>query len=349
MSVERRKPLALLHSNAKPTDASYATTSLTISRPRRQMPAYHYQYQHQQGSQKRFATMLPGSSRSSATSSAESLYSSVSSMPRLRKLSAAEDVAARVRARWAALEALEKARESQPADNTITATTTGHTDAGAGAEAPIFGRRWRRLPARAREGETEPEPEPEPEKEREKENAVPMQVDGYEKPLPLPPRPPALALRIMGPEPASPPPRTAPATATTAPTLMVVDVCDDEDEDDDKDKDGGGPTPHSDAGAEADAGAGAGPGAVPGVGVPASDSTLRTTPTSLTFVETQSLRPILQRRRPTRAVTPPQVRRRPSVTDELEEAVRTLHYQPTTLLPRFLVPYAGHHREKKRP
>ena len=52
--------------------------------------------------------MIPGSSRSSATSSAESLYSTAGSVPRRRKLSAAEDVAARVRARWAALEALER-------------------------------------------------------------------------------------------------------------------------------------------------------------------------------------------------------------------------------------------------
>jgi hypothetical protein len=131
---------------------------------------------------------------------------------------------------------------------------------------------------------------------------------------------------------------------------MVVDVCHDDDEDDDRDKDGGGPAPHSDAGADVDAGAGVGvgAGAVPSAGVPASDSTLRTTPTSLTFVETESLRPILQRRRPTRAVTPPQVRRRPSVTDELEEAVRTLltYHFSYLYIPR---PYAGHRREKKRP
>jgi len=59
--------------------------------------------------------------------------------------------------------------------------------------------------------------------------------------------------------------------------------------------------------------------------VPTGDSTLRTTPTSMTCFETQSLRPALQRR-PTRALTPPQVRRRPSITDELEAAVRHLPF-----------------------
>jgi guanyl-specific ribonuclease Sa len=303
MSVERRKPFTFIHPNGQPTDPAHGMASLTISRPRRQMPAYHYQHQ----SQKRYATMLPGSSRSSATSSAESLYSTVSSAPRLRKLSAAEDVAARVRARWAALEALERANGAQPADNSVARIATGHNTS-PGADASIFGRRWRRLPERERE--REPEPGPGSEKEKEKENAVPMQVDGYEKPLPLPPRPPASALRITSPAPASMSTRTAAVTATTAPTLMVVDVCNDnEDGDKDKSRDDGPALPHS----------GSGPGAAR---APASDSTLRTTPTSLTFVETESLRPILQRR-PARALTPPQVRRRPSITDELEEAVRS--------------------------
>jgi hypothetical protein len=133
MSHERRKPFALLHPNARPTDPVLAPNSappqLPISRPRRQMPAYHHQLHQQYNPHKRYATVLPGSSRSSATSSAESLHSTRSLMtPRRRKLSAAEDVAARVRARWAALEALERtsggpAPIANPAD-TITATHT---------------------------------------------------------------------------------------------------------------------------------------------------------------------------------------------------------------------------------
>ena len=76
-------------------------------------------------------------------------------------------------------------------------------------------------------------------------------------------------------------------------------------------------------------GAGAGDGEI----LPASESTLRTTPTSLTcFETTESQRQVLQRR-PTRALTPPQVRRRPSITDELEEAVRTVS-------PQFHIPFA---------
>jgi hypothetical protein len=105
------------------------------------MPAYSYQYQYQQNVQKRYATMLPGSSRSSVTSSAESLYSTLNSVPRLRKLSAAEDVAARVRARWAALEALEKANEAQSAaadSNAVTSTTAG-LKTNPGADPSIFG------------------------------------------------------------------------------------------------------------------------------------------------------------------------------------------------------------------
>jgi hypothetical protein len=283
--------------------------------------------------------MLPGSSRSSATSSAESLYSTVSSGPRLRKLSAAEDVAARVRARWAALEALEKANETQQAADKPTTTSNA---TGSSPNASIFGRRWRSSPERERE--SEPVKGREPESEKEKENAVPMQVDGYEKPLPLPPRPAAPALRITSPVPVSALVRATTmremATETTAPTLMVVDVCS-YSEDGEKDKSNGddglspgpgsAPPPHSDAGPlekEEEEEVGSGPGAGRGTGadgadVPARDSTLRTTPTSLTFVETESLRPVLQRR-PARALTPPQVRRRPSITDELEEAVSSL-------------------------
>jgi hypothetical protein len=182
MSLDRRKPFARLQPNdttpseAAPTPAT-ATARLTISRPRRQMPTYHYQHQqYLQNPQKRYATMIPGSSRSSATSSAESLYSTAGSVPRRRKLSAAEDVAARVRARWAALEALERAGASRSGASTShfhSAPTTPNT-------------RRRRSPYPHT-----------PSSDAEKENAVPMQVDTYEKPLP--PRPPALALHISAP------------------------------------------------------------------------------------------------------------------------------------------------------
>jgi hypothetical protein len=95
-----------------------------------------------------------------------------------------------------------------------------------------------------------------------------------------------------------------PTASAMAMVPMMVDT---------RDGDKNGSTPHDD-------GAGAGEGEFP----PTSDSTLRTTPTSLTcFETTESQRQVIQRR-PTRALTPPQVRRRPSVTDELEEAVRFL-------------------------
>jgi hypothetical protein len=258
MSIDRRKPFARLQPNdSKPADAApstaTATARLTISRPRRQMPSHHYQH-HPQNSQKRYATMIPGSSRSSATSSAESLYSTAGSVPRRRKLSAAEDVAARVRARWAALEALER------------------TGASSSTTAPA---------AQCRQPE--------------KENVAPMQVDSsYEKPLP--PRPPPLALHIGAPAPGSASDHTAAVTTTGTTMVVMMDVCGD------------------DAPASAPA---ACAGATPMTG----DSTVRTTPTSLTFVdETDSASPALQRR-PTHAVAPPQVRRRASITDELEEAV----------------------------
>ncbi|KAI9507321.1 hypothetical protein F5148DRAFT_131422 [Russula earlei] len=282
MSLERRKPFALLYPNAKPTDSAPATSHLTISRPRRQMPAYHYQLQ--QNPHKRYATMLPGSSRSSATSSAESLYSASSSMPRRRKLSAAEDVAARVRARWAALEALERASGALTT-NTIAATATGGR-IGTGMDSHV--------PEGARHS-TEPQARvPEQEKENTAASAS-MQTDGYEKPLP--PRPAALVLRInsdRGPAHAAHARSTA-AAATAAMVPMVVDDIDAREDDRNDASPGGEESP------------------------PAGDSTLRTTPTSLTCFETESLRSALQRR-PTRALTPPQVRRRPSMTDELEEA-----------------------------
>jgi hypothetical protein len=145
-------------------------------------------------------------------------------------------------------------------------------------------------------------------REREKENersmSMAMQVDGHEKPLPPRPTPLALALHLnpgQG-------PLSAPAHMRTAPTMamtvapMAVDTHGEY-------KNGSTPRGDDDAGA--------------GAGGETSDSTLRTTPTSLTCYETtESQRQALQRR-PTRALTPPQVRRRPSITDELEEAVRT--------------------------
>lgn len=277
MSLDRRKPFARLQPNdSKPSDAAptaaTATARLTISRPRRQMPAYHYQHQqYLQNPQKRYATMIPGSTRSSATSSAESLYSTAGSVPRRRKLSAAEDVAARVRARWAALEALERAGGSR-----------SHSHSGHGHGNPDAQKRRRSLSCGA-----------------DKENIAPMQVDACEKPLP--PNPPALALRIGASAPASVDGHTT-AAATTAGTTVVMMMDTRED------------------GAPVSAPAGV---AVPGPG----ESTVRTTPTSLTFVETDSASPgpALQRR-PTRAVTPPQVRRRASITDELEEAVSPLFF-----------------------
>jgi hypothetical protein len=124
-----------------------------------------------------------------------------------------------------------------------------------------------------------------------------MQVDGYEKPLPPRPAPLALTLRINPDQ----GPASAPARMPAASPMMMVDTRE-------GDKNGDG----------------AGEGEFP----PTSDSTLRTTPTSLTcFETTESQRQVLQRR-PNRALTPPQVRRRPSITDELEEAVRFYHPPP---------------------
>lgn len=291
MSLERRKPFARLQPNAKSVEAAGAHPA--ISRPRRQMPAYHYHHQLQQNPHKRYATMLPGSSRSSATSSAESVYSitSGSMQPRRRKLSAAEDVATRVRARWAALEALERASASglaspQPSEavsGIATATAVIRTGARMDPRAPEQQPRYSVLAP------------PDRELEREKENAalsMQMQVDGLvhdEKPLP--PRPAALGLRI---NPSSELAHAPASAATTMAVPMAVDARNDGDD----------ATPRNDE------------------SVPTTDSTLRTTPTSLTCFEMGSLRPVLQRR-PTRALTPPQVRRRPSITDELEEAVRS--------------------------
>ena len=272
------------------------------------MPAYHYQYQHQHQQQqqqqqypqqKRYATMIPGSSRSSATSSAESLYSNTagtSSVPRRRrKLSAAEDVAARVRARWAALEALERAGASSSSSRSGGVSTAGYLHS-----APAPAQRRRSLSVN----------------NAEKENAVlPMQVDAYEKPLPPHPPPPALTpLHISAPIPipattataagysASADGHTVVAAATATTTTVMMD------------------TRLDDCAPMSAPATAAVTGPAPG------ESTVRTTPTSLTFVETDSsspgagLGPALQRR-PTRAVTPPQVRRRASITDELEEAV----------------------------
>ncbi|KAI0283506.1 hypothetical protein BC826DRAFT_1059956 [Russula brevipes] len=219
-------------------------------------------------------------------------------MPRRRKLSAAEDVAARVRARWAALEALERASTSAsgaapPADRISATAPSGRTRARANSH---------HVPERQQQqySAEQPPPPPGPESEREKENAmpVPMQVDGgHEKPLP--PRPAALALPHINPaarEPARTP-ATTPAHPPVAATMMMMAPTAADARSDDK---------NGSAGA--------------GESTPASEATLRTTPTSLTCFEmTESQAPVLQRR-PTRALTPPQVRRRPSITDELEEA-----------------------------
>jgi hypothetical protein len=334
MSLDRRKPFTHLHTNnARPTDSVIAPNSappqIPISRPRRQMPAaYHHQPHQLHNPHKRYATVLPGSSRSSATSSAESLHSTGSLMsPRRRKISAAEDMAARVRARWAALEALERTSSAptpiaNPADvitatNSSTATAASNTAAirsGSGARTRIDPQQhaaafeWRPQPRQwGQHGSLSLSDNTG--KEGEKENQVSMstsmQVDGQEKPLPPRPAPLTLALHKfpdLG-------PLSAPARMPTAPSMamtmtmvpMMVDAREGE-------KDGATP------------GAGAGEGEI----LPASESTLRTTPTSLTcFETTESQRQVLQRR-PTRALTPPQVRRRPSITDELEEAVRTV-------------------------
>jgi hypothetical protein len=295
MSLDRRKPFAPLHpnANARPTDSALAP-------------------------------------RSSATSSAESLYSTASSMPqRRRKLSAAEDVAARVRARWAALEALERAsgapaQISNPADTMITATNTTNTAAAApnststpairsGARIRIDSNAHDNPEWRQRQwAEIDKDREKEKENDRSMSMSMAMQVDGHEKPLPPRPAPLALALRLNP----SHGPLSAPARFPAAPTMptamaitpMMVDT---------REENQNGTTPRGDddTGALASAGAGGEP----------SESTLRMTPTSLTCYETtESQRQGLQRR-PTRprALTPPQVRRRPSITDELEEAVRS--------------------------
>lgn len=299
------------------------------------MQQYHHYQPHQH---KRYATLLPGSSRSSATSSVESVYSTAHSIPtRRRKLSAAEDVAARVRARWAALEALERTSGApgsmaNPADTissatnnaNTAATTTATAAAGTSNTATRSGARiridshatpgwqqhiWAGLEPRERERDhaLSLEMGKERDKENERSMSMAMQVDGHEKPLP--PRPPPLALALhLNPGQG---PLSAPAHMPTAPTMamtitpMAVDT-----------HEGGknGSTPREDD----DAGAGA------GASGETSDSTLRATPTSLTCYETtESHRQVLQRR-PTRALTPPQVRRRPSITDELEEAVCTV-------------------------
>jgi hypothetical protein len=330
MSLDRRNPFAVLHPNAKPTDPVLAPHSApphpSISRPRRQMHQYHHYQPHQQyNPHKRYATLLPGSSRSSATSSAESVYSAANSItPRRRKLSAAEDVAARVRARWAALEALERTssapgpmanpqdsisatNHTNTAGGTTTPNTTPNTAVRGGARTRIDShttpewrqQKWAGMEQRERERERDPALLLDMGNEREKENersmSMAMQVDGHEKPLPPRPAPLSLALHLnpgQG-------PLSAPAHMPTAPTMAITmtPTVVDTREDDEK-------------------GAGA------GAGGETSDSTLRMTPTSLTCYETtESQRQALQRR-PTRALTPPQVRRRPSITDELEEAVR---------------------------
>ncbi len=249
---------------------------------------------------------------------------------RRRKLSAAEDVAARVRARWAALEALERASGapapiSNPADTMITATNTTNTAVAVAASAATTNSTSApavRNGARIRiDSHAHDNPEwrqrqwVEIGKEREKENdrsmsmSMAMQVDGHEKPLPPRPAPLAFPLHLNpGHGPLSAPARfpaapTMPATMGITP--MMVDA---------REEDQNGTTSRGDddTGALASAGAGG----------ELSESTLRMTPTSLTCYETTESQRQGLHRRPTRALTPPQVRRRPSITDELEEAVR---------------------------
>lgn len=333
MSLERRKPFAVLHSNARPTDSVLAPHSApphpAISRPRRHMQQYHHYQSHQQHNpHKRYATLLPGSSRSSATSSAESVYSTTNSIPtRRRKLSAAEDVAARVRARWAALEALERTSSApgpiaNPADsisatnnsNTATATTS-NTAIRSGARIQVDShvtpewqqRNWAGLEPRERDHAMLLDMGREREKENERSMSMSMQVDEHEKPLPPRPTPLALALHLN--------PGQGPLSAPAHLPMMAPMAVDTHEEY----KNGSTPREDDDTGV----GAGASGGT--------SDSTLRTTPTSLTCYETtesQRQGQVLQRR-PTRALTPPQVRRRPSITDELEEAVRTAPLNPS--------------------
>ena len=136
-------------------------------------------------------------------------------------------------------------------------------------------------------------------------NAANRESQTNEKPLPPQPAPLALALHKF-PDRA---PLSAPARMPMAPSMamtmtmgpMTVDAHEGE-------KDSATP------------GTGAGKGEI----LPASESTLRTTPISLTcFETTESQRQVFQRR-PTRALMPPQVRRWLSITDELKEAVCTV-------------------------
>ena len=103
--------------------------------------------------------------------------------------------------------------------------------------------------------------------------------------------------------------RTVPTTGMTM-TPMAVDRHE-------EDKNGSTPRKDDDAGAGADAGG------------ERSDSTLRTTPTSLTCYETTECHQQDPQYRPTRALTPPQVGPRPSITDELEGAVRSVPNSPS--------------------
>lgn len=246
--------------------------------------------------------------------------------PRRRKLSAAEDVAARVRARWAALEALERtsggpAPIANPADPATATHTNGATTAATTTTTVRNGARIRRY---SRDQEHGLSMDMGKGREKENDESISMQVDGYEKPLPPRPAPLMFALHKFPEQgPLSAPARMpaansammAMAMATSSP--MMVDS-----------REESGSTPHNND----DAGA----GAREGEPLPTSDSTLRTTPTSLTCFETTESQ-VLQRR-PTRAVTPPQVRRRPSITDELEEAVRLSSLSaPQFRIPRFPV------------
>ncbi|KAH9990446.1 hypothetical protein BJV77DRAFT_1124385 [Russula vinacea] len=293
MSHERRTPFALIHPNARPTDSvlhpNSAPPQLPISRPRRQMPAYHQPHQ-QYNPHKRYATHqeLDGAA------SAQAQRGGGRSGTRAREVGSARG--AREDEWWTSTDA-------NPADPTTATHTNSATTAATTTTTVRNGARIRRY---SRDQEHGLSMDMGKGREKENDESISMQVDGYEKPLPPRPAPLMFALHKFPEQgPLSAPARMpaansammAMAMATSSP--MMVDS-----------REESGSTPHNND----DAGA----GAREGERLPTSDSTLRTTPTSLTCFETTESQ-VLQRR-PTRAVTPPQVRRRPSITDELEEA-----------------------------
>lgn len=326
MSLERRKPFALLQ--AKPTDSVPATNSTPpqpyLSRPRRQMPvAYHHQPQQLYNPPRRYATVLQKSSHSSATSSADSFYSAVSSIPpRRSNLSPVEAMAARVRARWAALEALERTSGAPgPIVTLVDAITATNTDTAENNESinnnddtvtittrsTLYNVSRIRIQShtttewRQRQWE---EIGKESEKVSEDEISISMsmsmQVDEYENILPLRPAPLALAQDIkpcQG-------PASSGALVPAAPSMVkaMAPIMHDPSE-----ENRNGFTSYricERAG-----------GFLP------TGGSLGTVPTSTwSFKMTESQRHV-RPHRPTQALMAPSIRKRPSLTDELEEAV----------------------------